>query len=288
MDVPLAPTRTEIDRVIDAAFAEDFGERGDVTSLALIPADRIATFTLVAREPALLAGLDVFARVFARLDPEARIEALTADGFPLSPDQPVAHVRGRTRALLGGERTALNLIQRLSGVATATSRYVAAIAGIRPGGVQPRVLATRKTTPGLRALERYAVLVGGAADHRRGLHDMILIKDNHVDAVGSIGEAIARARAAATGLAIEVEVRDEMEFREAVAAAPDRIMFDNFAPEAIRALAPRQYGIETEASGRVTLENVRDYAATGVDFISVGALTHSVKAIDLGLKWAAR
>jgi len=230
---------------------------------------------VVAKEPGLVCGLDVAAAVFEALG--ARLEALVADGDRVEPG-PVARVDGPARAVLTGERLALNLIARLSGIATLTSRFVEAV-----GGTGATILDTRKTTPGLRELEKYAVRCGGATNHRLGLFDGVLIKDNHLRLAGSIGEAIARARA--TGLAVEVECDTLDQVAEALDAGADRILLDNMnldeLGEAVALVGSRA---ETEASGGVTLDTVRAIAETGVDFVSVGALTHSARSLDVSLE----
>jgi nicotinate-nucleotide pyrophosphorylase (carboxylating) len=269
-----------LERVIREGLAEDVGA-GDVTTLATVPAGTRASGELRLKAPGVLAGLDVFAAVFAALDPAVRVEPLAADGDAFD-DVPrdVALVDGPARALLSGERLALNLLQRMSGIATATRRYVDAVAGT---GVA--ILDTRKTVPGLRLLDKRAVAAGGGTNHRMGLHDAILIKDNHIAIAGGHGPAVELARAGAPGLPVEVEARTEQEVADAVNAGADVILLDNMdVPGLRRAVALVDGRARTEASGGITLDTIRAVAETGVDRISVGALTHSVTALDLSLE----
>ena len=238
---------------------------------------------IVAKARGVLAGLPVAKLAFAALDPKVSFEALVAEGAAVEPGMEVARVRGRARAILSAERVALNFVQRMSGIATLTSKFVAKVEG-----TGARILDTRKTTPGLRFLEKYAVKKGGGENHRFGLFDMVLIKDNHVRAAGSLTEAVRRAREAETELSIEVEAQSLDELREALAARVDRVLVDNFstpelkrALELVRAADPRP---RVEASGGVNLDTVRGIAELGVDDISVGALTHSAPALDLSLE----
>jgi nicotinate-nucleotide pyrophosphorylase (carboxylating) len=272
-DLLIAPT-------VKAALAEDLGRAGDVTSQACIPAEARLSAVFAARKPGVVAGLACIRLAIAELDPCAEVRLLAADGETVSAGAKLAWVEGNARALLSAERTALNLAGRLSGIATLTRAYVQAVAG-----TGARIVDTRKTTPGLRALEKYAVRCGGGVNHRFGLDDAILIKDNHVAACGSVGEALRRATAAAGHLMkVEVEVDSLEQLDEALAGAPDVIMLDNFSladlAEAVRRTAGR---VTLEASGGVTLETVRAIAETGVDVISVGALTHSASVLDIGL-----
>ncbi|MDB5444073.1 MAG: nadC [Phenylobacterium sp.] len=272
-DLLIAPT-------VKAALAEDLGRAGDVTSQACIPAEARLSAVFAARKPGVVAGLACIRLAIAELDPCAEVRLLAADGEAVSAGGQLAWVEGNARALLSAERTALNLAGRLSGIATLTRAYVQAVAG-----TGARIVDTRKTTPGLRALEKYAVRCGGGVNHRFGLDDAILIKDNHVAACGSVGEALRRATAAAGHLMkIEVEVDSLEQLDEALAGAPDVIMLDNFSladlAEAVRRTAGR---VTLEASGGVTLETIRAIAETGVDVISVGALTHSASVLDIGL-----
>jgi nicotinate-nucleotide pyrophosphorylase (carboxylating) len=267
-------------RVIRDGLAEDVGG-GDVTTRATVPADATATGELRLKAPGVLAGLGAFAAVFAALDPAVQVEPLAQDGDAFD-DVPreVARVAGPARALLTGERLALNLLQRMSGVATETRRYVDAVAST---GVE--ILDTRKTVPGLRALDKRAVVIGGGTNHRYGLYDAILIKDNHIAVAGGILRAIELARAAAPGLEVEVEARTESEVIEAVQGGADVVLLDNMdLPALRRAVGFVDRRAITEASGGVSLRTVRDIAETGVDRISVGALTHSVSALDLSLE----
>jgi nicotinate-nucleotide pyrophosphorylase (carboxylating) len=267
---------------VERALAEDRAE-ADVTTRAIFGETDRLTGVLVARAPGVLAGLPLAAAVFRRLDATLEFEASLRDGDRLEAGSRIARARGSAWGLLSGERTALNFLQRLSGIATLTAAYVEAVAGT---GV--RILDTRKTTPGLRALEKYAVRVGGGENHRASLAGMALVKDNHVAAAGSIAAAVARVRASAPGAFLEVEVQSLDELREALDLAVDRVMLDNFDPEtarravaAVRATKSRRP--EVEISGGVTLENVASLARAGADFISVGALTHSAVALDMSM-----
>ncbi|MBE7218690.1 MAG: carboxylating nicotinate-nucleotide diphosphorylase [Caulobacteraceae bacterium] len=271
-DLLLAPT-------VEAALREDLGRAGDVTA-ALLDADARLEAVIAARSPGRLAGLACARLAVQALDPQAAFAAELDDGDDVAAGGVVARLAGNARALLSAERTALNLMGRLCGVASLTRAYVRAVEGT---GV--RIVDTRKTTPGLRALEKYAVRCGGGANHRFGLDDAILIKDNHVAACGGVAEALRRAREAAGWLTpIEVEIDRLDQLDDALAGAPAVVMLDNFAladlREAVRRVAGR---VRLEASGGVTLESVRDIAETGVDAISVGALTHSAPVLDLGL-----
>ena len=269
-----------IEPVVRAALAEDLGRAGDVTSLATIDADARFAAVFAARKDGRVAGLDCARLAVKALDPTASFEVVTPDGADAAPGAVLARVEGNARALLSAERVALNLLGRLSGIATLTRAYVRAVEG-----TGATITDTRKTTPGLRALEKYAVRCGGGVSHRFGLDDAILIKDNHVAACGSVGEAVRRAKAFAGHLMkVEVEVDGLDQLAEALAQAPDVIMLDNFSLEdmrtAVHAVAGRAV---LEASGGVTLETVRAIAETGVNVISVGALTHSAPALDVGL-----
>ncbi len=272
------------DRVIAAALDEDVGD-GDRTTLATVPAGTRARAVLVAKEPLRLAGLPAFPRVFAALGAEDLAWTYhAADGDDVAVGTRVLDVEGDARALLTGERTALNLVQRLSGIATLTARWVARLAG-----TGARLVDTRKTTPGLRALEKYAVRVGGAANHRSGLFDGILIKENHIRAAGGIPAAVARARAAAPHtLRVEVEVTTLGELDLALGAGADAVLLDNMELAELAAAVVRARGRALlEASGGVTEERLAAIAATGVDLISAGALTHSARAVDLSLLFTA-
>jgi nicotinate-nucleotide pyrophosphorylase (carboxylating) len=271
--------------LVARALAEDVGS-GDVTADAVVPADAEATARIVRKEPGVLFGFDAAAEVFGQAGAEP-LEPLAPEG-EWRDDAPadVGSVAGPARALLAGERTALNLLCHLSGVATLTARFVRAVAGT---GVE--ILDTRKTTPGLRALEKAAVVAGGGRNHRMGLHDAFLIKENHVAIAGGVAEAVHRARAARPGLEVEIECRSAAEVGASLAAGAERLLLDNMEPDRLRAAVAARDEIARddgrratlEASGGVTLENVGEVAATGVDFISVGALTHSAPALDLSL-----
>jgi nicotinate-nucleotide pyrophosphorylase (carboxylating) len=266
--------------VVAAALAEDLGRAGDVTAQACVPADARLSVVFAARQAGVIAGLACARLAMLQLDPAARFEALVADGDRVGAGARLARVEGDARAILSAERTALNLVGRLSGVATLTRAYVDAVAGTRA-----RIVDTRKTTPGLRALEKYAVRCGGGVNHRFGLDDAILIKDNHIAACGGVGEAVRRARAAAGHLMkVEVEVDGLHQLEEALKHGPDVVMLDNFTPDDLVAAVARAAGRATlEASGGVNLQTVRPIAESGVDVISVGALTHSAPALDIGL-----
>ncbi len=275
-----------IDQLLDLAFAEDIGD-GDHTTLSTIGADAVGRQHLLVKEEGILAGVEVAKRVFARLDPTLRMTVMIADGAHVRPGDIAFVVEGSVRSLLQAERTMLNIMQRMSGIATVTARYQS-----RLEGLPCKVLDTRKTTPGMRMLEKEAVRIGGGCNHRIGLFDMILIKDNHVDFAGGIDKAVSRAREycreKGKNLKIEVEVRDTAEIRQAIAAGVDRIMLDNFTPErtaeAVAMIRSEAPGVEIESSGGITLDTLRAYGEAGVDFISVGALTHSVKGLDMSFK----
>ena len=268
-----------VEPVVRAALAEDLGRAGDVTA-ALIDADVRLKAEFAARQPGRIAGLVCVRLALAALDPTARLEILVGDGQDAEPGRPIARVDANARALLSAERTALNLLGRLSGVATLTRAYVQAVAG-----TGAMIVDTRKTTPGLRALEKYAVRCGGGVNHRFGLDDAILIKDNHVAATGGVAEALTRAKAIAGHLTpIEVEVDGLDQLEQALLFAPNVIMLDNFSlGDLVRAVAMTGGRVRLEASGGVTLDTVRAIAETGVDAISVGALTHSAPVLDIGL-----
>ena len=266
--------------IVRAALAEDLGRAGDVTSQACVPADARLRAVFTARKLGVIAGLACARLAIAELDPSADFKSVVEDGARVGPGQKLAWIDANARALLGAERVGLNLLGHLSGVATLTRAYVEAVEGT---GVM--VVDTRKTTPGLRALEKYAVRCGGGVNHRFGLDDAILIKDNHIAACGSVGEAVRRARATAGHLMkIEVEIDGLGQLEEALKYGPDVVMLDNFSladlAEAVRRAAGRAV---LEASGGVTLETVRAIAETGVEVISVGALTHSASVLDIGL-----
>lgn len=273
-----------IDELIDLAFAEDLGD-GDHTTLSTIPADAIGRSRLIIKEDGILAGVDIAEKVLHKVDPSIRMEVMIHDGAKVKKGDIAFTAEGPVRSLLIAERTMLNIMQRMSGVATMTRRYQDELKGLHT-----RVLDTRKTTPGMRMLEKDAVAIGGGTNHRIGLFDMILIKDNHIDFAGGIEKAITRAneycRENNKDLKIEVEVRSLDDIRRVLAhGGVDRIMFDNFTPELTKeAVALVDGKAETESSGGITLENLRQYGEAGVDFISVGALTHSVKGLDMSFK----
>ena len=271
-----------VDDVIARALAEDLGG-GDVTTLATVPAETRAEARIVARAAGVVAGLPVAARVFAHVDRRVEVALVARDGERVRPGQSVATLAGPARAILSGERVALNFLQHLSGIATRTARFVERVAG-----TGARILDTRKTIPGLRLLAKYAVRCGGGQNHRFGLYDGILIKDNHIAAAGSLAAAVARARALAPHLArVEVEVETLDQVREALAAGADLLLLDNMPLDEMRqAVALCRGRAQTEASGGITEETVRAVAETGVDFISIGALTHSVSALDFSLDLA--
>jgi nicotinate-nucleotide pyrophosphorylase (carboxylating) len=275
----MSPDRSQIRHLIQAFLAEDIG-RGDHTTSTIVPPDLMGTARIEARVPAVVAGLDVARACFEELgDVDWRPEV--SDGDRVEAGAVLVRIAGPLAVILTAERTALNLLQRLSGVATVTSEYVYEIRG-----TGARIVDTRKTTPGLRVLEKYAVRCGGGSNHRFGLDDGILIKDNHIAAVGGIGEAVDRTRRSIPhGLKIEVEVTDLHELDEALAAGADAVLLDNMSPELVREAVNRAGGKTLlEASGGMTLATVRSYAQAGVDLISVGALTHSAPSIDLALE----
>jgi len=276
MAVPQLPEDAVAD-LVSRALAEDVGP-GDVTAEALVPAGARARGTISQKEPGVLFGLQAAEAVFSSLDPAARFERLAPEGEWLA-GGPALRVEATARAILTAERTALNIAQRLSGVATLTRRYVDAVAGTRA-----RILDTRKTTPGVRLLEKAAVRAGGGHNHRMGLHDQILIKENHIAEAGGVAAAVERARAAAPDVPLEVEVRDLGELGAALEAGAPQVLLDNMpVPQLAAAVELAAGRAALEASGGVSLENVREIAETGLDFISVGALTHSAPALDLSL-----
>lgn len=276
------------DRLIELAFSEDIGD-GDHTTLCCIPADAMGESRLLIKEEGILAGVEIARKVFHHFDPELQVEVYMEDGSHVKPGDIALSVKGRERSLLQTERLMLNIMQRMSGIATMTHRYQQALID---AGTKTRVLDTRKTTPGMRMLEKEAVKIGGGMNHRIGLFDMILLKDNHIDFCGGVHNAISRAKQyckehGKEGLKIECEVRNFKELEEALAEGCDRIMFDNFTPEDTRKAVEMVGGrCETESSGGITFETMIPYAKAGVDFISFGALTHSVKGLDMSLKAA--
>lgn len=287
------PERNAADRLIDGALAEDLDDAGDLTSRILIPQEQTATVRVLARKAGVLAGRPIAERVFARLDSNVSWTSHVQDGATLQPGTVVASVSGRLRSLLTGERTALNFLAHLSGVATLTRHYVQAVAG-----TGARIFDTRKTLPGYRLLDKYAVRCGGGSNHRKGLYDGILIKDNHLAArqagrgESSPAEAVRHARAhAPSALPIEIEVDTWAQFESALQGAPDLVLLDNMDPatlrRAVRLRNETTPKVQLEASGGITLETVAEIAGTGVERISVGALTHSARALDLAFDWTA-
>lgn len=272
------------DRLIDLAFAEDIGD-GDHTTLCCIPEDAMGKSHLLIKEDGILAGVEVAKRVFARFDPTMKVEVLMGDGTPVKKGDIAMVVTGKVRSLLQTERLMLNIMQRMSGIATMTNRYVE-----RLKGTKTHVLDTRKTTPGMRMLEKQAVKIGGGMNHRIGLFDMILLKDNHVDFAGGIRNAITRCheylKEKGLDLKIEIEVRNFDELNQVLeCGGVNRIMLDNFSTDDTKKAVEIIGGkYETESSGGITYDTIRSYAECGVDFISVGALTHSVKGLDMSFK----
>lgn len=272
-----------IDDLLTLAFAEDVGD-GDHTTLSTIPADAMGRQHLLVKEEGILAGVEVARKVFEKFDPSLKMTEYISDGAHVKPGDIAFVVEGPVRSLLQTERIMLNIMQRMSGIATTTARYQKELEGLKT-----KVLDTRKTTPGMRMLEKEAIKIGGGCNHRIGLFDMILIKDNHVDFAGGITKAVESAkrycRETGRDLKIEVEVRNTDEINEALAAGVDRIMLDNFTPERTREAVKLIDGrAEIESSGGITLDTLRSYGECGVDFISVGALTHSVKGLDMSFK----
>ncbi len=270
----------EMKPIIRRALREDIGD-GDVTTRCTVPAQMLLAGRFIAKEAGVVAGLEVARLTFAMLDEGVEFTAHLADGDCVAVGQVIATVGGPGRALLGGERVALNFLQRMSGIASLARSYVTAVQG-----TQAIILDTRKTAPGLRLLDKWAVRLGGAQNHRSGLYDMVLIKDNHIAAVGGITQAVKRVRARdRRKRAIEVEVKNLAELQETLALMVDRIMLDNMSLDQMREAVRLTGGrVPLEASGNVTLENVAAVAATGVNYISIGALTHSVQALDISLK----
>lgn len=273
-------TREDIERVVAAALAEDLGT-GDATTDALVPAQARCRAELLLEEPGVVCGVPVVAAVFAALDPSVAVEAKLGEGVAVQ-DAPavLAVVAGPARAILTGERVALNLLGRLCGIASLTRRFVELTEG-----TPTEILDTRKTTPGLRALEKYAVRCGGGRNHRAGLYDGVLIKENHIRVAGGISEALGSLNGHADGLPVEIEAETLEQVREAVAAGAPRILLDNMSPEQVREAVTEVAGrAELEASGGMSLATVRAYAETGVDFVSVGALTHSARSLHVSLE----
>jgi nicotinate-nucleotide pyrophosphorylase (carboxylating) len=276
------PAPQDLARQVDAALAEDIGT-GDVTA-ALIPQGRTCRATVITRESAIVCGRPYVDATFARVDPAVKVDWRVAEGDTVAPNQVLFTVQGPARALLTGERTALNFLQLLSATASAAHAYAALIED-----TGCRVLDTRKTIPGLRTAQKYAVLVGGARNHRIGLWDLILIKENHIAAAGSIGAAVAGARGSGAAVPVEVEVENLAELREAIAAGADIAMLDEFSLDDMRrAVAINRasaHPLKLEASGGVSAQTIRDFALTGVDYVSVGAITKNVQAVDLSMRF---
>ncbi len=279
-----AEYRPFVDELIELAIKEDIGD-GDHTSLCCIPAEEQGRMRLLCKQEGVIAGIEIAETVLNRLDPEMRFEQILSDGDRVKAGDVAFYVSGRLRSLLQAERILLNIMQRMSGVATQTAFYVK-----RMEGLKTRVLDTRKTTPGMRVLDKMAVKIGGGENHRMGLFDMILLKDNHIDFAGGVRKAVEGAKAylkaKGKNIPIECEVRSLEDIDEVFAAGGvDRIMFDNFSPEMTREAVAKVAGrCETESSGGITLDTMRSYAECGVDFISVGALTHQIRSLDMSLK----
>ena len=276
------PDGFDLDEFVTRVLAEDLGKRGDVTSAATIAEDARFTAEMNARQSLVVAGIEIAAAFFRRLDKEVKVELLASDGDSVEHGTTMMRMSGNARAMLSAERPALNTLQHLSGIATLTRRYVDAIAGT--GAV---VLDTRKTIPGLRVLEKFATRMGGAQNHRMRLDDGVLIKDNHVAVCGGVAEAVRRAKAANTGLQVQVEVDRIDQIEPALAAGADRLLLDNMDPSTLRQAVALVAGrVPLEASGGVTLETIRFTAETGVNFISVGRITQSAPAVDIGLDYS--
>lgn len=272
-----------IDDLLTLAFTEDVGD-GDHTTLSTIPANALGKQRLIIKESGIIAGVEIAKKVFEKFDLELKMTTFISDGTEVKPGDIAFEVEGRVRSLLQTERIMLNIMQRMSGIATITAKYQQRLEGLKT-----KVLDTRKTTPGLRMLEKEAVRIGGGSNHRIGLFDMILIKDNHVDFAGGIKEAVTSAKkyCKETGrdLKIEIEVRNTEEIKQALEVGVDRIMLDNFSPERTRDAVKLINGaVEIESSGGITIDTLREYGECGVDYISVGALTHSVKGLDMSFK----
>lgn len=276
------------DKLIELAFSEDIGD-GDHTTLCCIPATAMGESKLLIKDEGIFAGVEIAKQIFHKFDPTLNVEVYIQDGAPVKPGDIVMSVKGKEQSLLQTERLMLNILQRMSGIATMTHKYQQALID---AGTKTRVLDTRKTTPGMRMLEKEAVKIGGGMNHRIGLFDMILLKDNHIDFCGGVHNAISRAKQyikehGKDGMKIECEVRDFQELEEALTEGCDRIMFDNFSPEDTRKAVDMVNGrCETESSGGITFDTMIPYAKAGVDFISFGALTHSVKVLDMSFKAA--
>lgn len=273
-----------IDEIIDNALREDIGD-GDHSSLSCVPVDAIGNAKLIIKDNGIIAGVELAERIFHRFDPKLEVTILIKDGSIVKVGDIALEVKGSSRSILATERLVLNFMQRMSGIATQTNKIVKLLEGC-----STKLLDTRKTTPGIRYMEKWAVRIGGGHNHRFALYDMIMLKDNHIDYAGGIPQAIKRTneylKSTGKKLKIEVEVRDEDELKQVLEFGNvDRIMLDNFTPERIKAVLPIIPAIyETEASGGITIDTIREFAETGVDFISVGALTHSFNSLDMSLK----
>lgn len=273
-----------IDEIIDLAFREDIGD-GDHSSLSCVPENAIGYAKLIVKDEGIIAGIELAEKIFLRYDPSLKINIFIKDGSKVKIGDIAFEVKGSSRSILATERIVLNFIQRMSGIATQTNKIVSMLEGC-----STKLLDTRKTTPGIRYMEKWAVRIGGGQNHRFALYDMIMLKDNHIDYAGGISQAISRAneylKSTGKDLKIEIEVRDEDELNQVLEIGQvNIIMLDNFTPERIKAVLPfipKSY--QVEASGGITLESIRSFAETGVDFISVGALTHSFKSLDMSLK----
>lgn len=274
-----------LDQVIEETFKEDLANQGDHTSLSCIPEGRSGSAKLVAKEPGVIAGVELAVRIFRHLDQDLKVDVRISDGDEIAVGDVILTVEGSARSILIAERTMLNFMQRMSGIATKTRMLVNLISG-----TNAKLLDTRKTTPLLREIEKWAVRIGGGHNHRMGLYDMVMIKDNHADMCGGISSAVSRVteykQSNSLNIPVEVEVRDLQQLKEVLSLdGVDRVMLDNFTPELMKEAIGMVNGkIETEASGNITEQTVASYAATGVDFISVGALTHHIKSLDLSLK----
>lgn len=273
-----------VETAVRAALAEDLGDAGDITSQSTVPADTRSRVVLRAREHGCIAGLDAARAAFREMDPGLRISVQAPDGSVVAPGDVIAAIEGNARAIVTGERVALNFLGHLSGIATATRKFVDAVAG-----TNTRICCTRKTTPGLRAFEKYAVRAGGGVNHRFGLYDAILIKDNHIAMAGGIAEAINGARAKAGHMVrIEIEVDTLDQLKEALEIGVEAVLLDNMSPDVLReAVTINQGRAALEASGGITLDTAASVAATGVDYISVGWITHSAPCLDIGLDYEA-
>ena len=276
----MSVTPSTIEETVHTALREDIGD-GDLTA-ALIPADAVSLANVISREACVFCGMDWFEEVFRQIDDQVYIEWHVEDGDRVEADDPICSLSGPSRSLLSGERTALNFIQTLSATATIASRYASAVEG-----THTVVLDTRKTIPGLRDAQKYAVTCGGCQNHRMGLYDAILIKENHILAAGSIALAVDQARFHSPGYSVEIEVESIAQLEQAISVGVDRVLLDNFTLDQIREAVQLSHGkIPLEASGGITLDNIRDYANTGVDYISTGSLTKDIIAIDLSMRFS--